>query len=344
VAKGGGKRRSYVRDGRGRFASTPGGGGPSGSKKPARKGRSASTGRPQPRTFRQRGQAQLDRRPGQGGYLGKATKEAKARLKAAKAKLKASPSAQQRAAVTRAQIRAEGASPATRLKRSGTPGTLKGAKGRRMKPGAAGANAKKTSQKVLTPERIKSANDKLKTKLTEVLNELRKVDNAKSRDNSPMSPGSGFSPRYQKLIAREVKAGRQLESLRKAAKKLKQIELIYTPEKYGFARGTSQRKALASEIRAARGRLMSLRRGLIAAEKAYKDDPVVKHGLWGEIGQNRRQSRKAKERKSTASMNRGDRYIGYRIATREQEAAIKQLREKAAQQTRETNRRRKPST
>lgn len=140
MAKGGG-RRSYVRDGRGRFASTPGGS--SGGKKPA-KGRSASTGRPQPRTFRQRQQASLDRRPGQGGYLGKATREAKAKLRASKAKLKTNATPQQRAAVTRAAIRAEGASPVTRMRRAAPAGVLKGVKaaraqGRRVKPGKAQA-------------------------------------------------------------------------------------------------------------------------------------------------------------------------------------------------------------
>ncbi|MBU6251225.1 MAG: hypothetical protein KGO47_08680 [Cyanobacteria bacterium REEB417] len=137
MVKGGG-RRSYVRDNRGRFASTPGG---SGSKKPA-KGRSASTGRPQPRTFRQRQQASLDRRPGQGGYLGKATREAKAKLRASKAKLKTNATPQQRAAVTRAAIRAEGASPVTRMRRAAAAGVLRGVKmtraqGRRVKPGQA---------------------------------------------------------------------------------------------------------------------------------------------------------------------------------------------------------------
>lgn len=137
MAKGGGRgKRSYVRDARGRFASTPGGG----AAKKAAKGRSASAGRPQPRTFRQRQQASLDRRPGQGGYLGKATREAKAKLRASKAKLKASATPQQRAAVTRARIRAEGASPVTRMRRTAPTGVLKGVKvtraqGRRAKPG-----------------------------------------------------------------------------------------------------------------------------------------------------------------------------------------------------------------
>jgi hypothetical protein len=211
-----------------------------------------------------------------------------------------------------------------------------------MKPGALKAKTKKTGKRVLSTERIRSANANLKTRLTKVLDELRKVENAKNRDNSPMTSGSNFSTRYQKLIARGAKADRQLESLRKAAKKLKQIELGYTPEKYGFARGTAQRKALAAEIRKARGQLTRLQREEATAKKAYEADPVVKFGLWGEIGQNRRQSRKAKERKSNAAMNRVDRYIGARIAIRQQQNAIKQLRDKAKQQTQETNKRQKP--
>ena len=213
------------------------------------------------------------------------------------------------------------------------------AKPRGMKPGAIKAKTKKTSQKALTPERIKSANANLKTRLTKVLDELRKVENAKNRDNSPMTSGSNFSPRYQKLIARGAKADRQLESLRRAAKKLKQIELGYTPEKYGFARGTAQRKALAAEIRKARGQLARLQREEVVAKKAYEESPVAKFGLWGEIGQNRRQSRKAKERGSARQTSLVDRYVGTSISIRKQLSAIQELRNKARQQTRETNKR-----
>ena len=229
----------------------------------------------------------------------------------------------------------------TRNVRAARPGgTI--AKPRGLKPGALKAKTKKTGKRVLSTERIRSANANLKTRLTKVLDELRKVENAKNRDNSPMASGSNFSPRYQKLIARGAKADRQLESLRKAAKKLKQIELGYTPEKYGFARGTAQRKALAAEIRKARGQLTRLQREEATAKKAYEADPVVKFGLWGEIGQNRRQSRKTKERNGNAAMSRADRYVGARIAIRQQQNAIKQLRGKAKQQTQETNKRQKP--
>ena len=229
----------------------------------------------------------------------------------------------------------KGAGP--RMKAARPAGTV--AKPRGLKVGVMKAKAKKTSQKVLTPERIKSANANLKARLTKVLDELRKVDNAKNRDNTPMSSGSNFSPRYQKLIARGAKADRQLESLRKAAKKLKQIELGYTPEKYGFARGTAQRKALAAEIRTARSQLKRLQREETVASRVYHEDPVVKFGLWGEIGQNRKQSRKAKERTGNRRMRLADRYIGLRIGVRQQRSVIQKLRDKAKQQTQETNKR-----
>jgi len=210
VAKGGGKGRNYVRDGRGRFASTPGGGGSSSSNKPARKGRSASTGRPQPRTFRQRGQAQLDRRPGQGGYLGKATKEAKARLKASKAKLKAKPSAQQRAAVTRAQIRAEGASPVTRLKRSATPGVLKGVKVTRAK-GARGKGAPTpaTPPKERNPLARMAIIGRKRVRLT------GRLINMDARSPVQFTP----PPRNQSHIFSSLAGGKHTEANKKAAEK-----------------------------------------------------------------------------------------------------------------------------
>jgi hypothetical protein len=219
------------------------------------------------------------------------------------------------------------------------------AKLRGLKPGALAAKRQKPAgkqKKPLTKERISAAKGKITAKLTAVLDEIRKVENAKNRDNTPASSGSGFSPRYLKLIARGQKADKQLESLRRASKRLKQIELNYDPAKYGYGRGTDQRKSLAAEIRNARKQLTTLQREEATAKKAYEADPVVKFGLWGEIGQNRKQSRKAKERRSNASMNRADRYIGARIAIRQQQNAIKQLRDKAKRQTQETNKRQKP--
>ena len=216
------------------------------------------------------------------------------------------------------------------------------AKPRGVKPGALAAKPKPANKKSksLSKERIASARDKIKTKLTAVLDEIRKVENAKNRDNTPAS--GGFSPRYLKLIARGQKADKQLESLKRASKRLKQIELSYDPAKYGYGRGTDQRKSLAAEIRNARKQLTTLQREEATAKKAYEADPVVKFGLWGEIGQNRRQSRKTKERNANAAMSRADRYIGAGIAIRQQQNAIKQLRDKAKRQTQETNKRQKP--
>ena len=90
MARGGSRgRRSYVRDSNGRFASTPGGG-------------ASRKAKPSP-GFRRSQQVKLAKQRGQTGRLGSATKEARARLKASKAKLTPGASRQQRAAVTRAQ-------------------------------------------------------------------------------------------------------------------------------------------------------------------------------------------------------------------------------------------------
>jgi hypothetical protein len=221
--------------------------------------------------------------------------------------------------------------------------TIRGARvgGVARKGKAAPAKPAGKQKKPLTKERISAARGKIKAKLTAVLDEIRKVENAKNRDNTPAS--GGFSPRYLKLIARGQKADKQLESLKRASKRLKQIELSYDPAKYGYGRGTDQRKSLATEIRNARKQLTTLQREEATAKKVYEADPVVRFGLWGEIGQNRRQSRKAKERNSNAAMNRVDRYVGAGIAVRQQQNAIKQLRDKAKRQTQETNKRQKPS-
>jgi hypothetical protein len=226
----------------------------------------------------------------------------------------------------------------------------KGAAARKIRGARVGGVARKgkaapakptgKQKKPLTKERINAAKGKIKAKLTAVLDEIRKVENAKNRDNTPAS--GGFSPRYLKLIARGQKADKQLESLKRASKRLKQIELSYDPAKYGYGRGTDQRKSLAAEIRSARSQLKTLQREEATVKKVYEADPVVSLGLWGEIGQNRRQSRKAKERKANAAMNRADRYVGARIAVRQQQNTIKQLRDKAKRQTQDTNKRQKP--
>jgi hypothetical protein len=124
------RARSYTRDARGRFASTPGGGAKS---KP-------------PRTsFRQRQAVSLARSRGQTGRLGSATKAAKARLKATRARTGAGASPQQKAALTRAKRMAAALAGERRVKTAGGAGILRGAAakgvkkaaGARVRPGAA---------------------------------------------------------------------------------------------------------------------------------------------------------------------------------------------------------------
>ena len=380
----GSRRTSYVRDNRGRFASTPGGG--AFKRLPAKRasrgtnrltrdnsgritsvggnGATARGGRLRTAAGNLRAR-QTDRL--KGAPQGVVSRGGKARGKVAAAKkpvgwmqspearkdrtdpmmaghrkdhgrrLRALPKAAQRLLAKRPS---KPAAP-KRVTAGRQGGTI--AKPRGMKPGALAAKRQKPAgkqKKPLTKERISAAKGKITAKLTAVLDEIRKVENAKNRDNTPAS--GGFSPRYLKLIARGQKADKQLESLRRASKRLKQIELNYDPAKYGYGRGTDQRKSLAAEIRSARSQLKTLQREQSVAKRAYEADPVVRFGLWGEIGQNRKQSRKAKERRSIASMKRADRYIGARIAIRQQQNAIKRLRDKAKQQTQETNKRQKP--
>lgn len=84
-------RRTYTRDSRGRFASAGGSGGKRTSK------------RTSPRlTARQQQAVDAAKRAGQTGRVGRATRQAVARLKASRSKLTANSSPQQRAAVTRA--------------------------------------------------------------------------------------------------------------------------------------------------------------------------------------------------------------------------------------------------
>ena len=138
-------------------------------------------------------------------------------------------------------------------------------------------------------------------------------------------------------MAREAKAMRQLKSLQKAAKKIKQIDLAYDPANFGFARGTPQRRQLANQLREARRTLKQQKADAQSAEMAFKADPVHRFGLWGEIGQNRRQSRKRKEQQSNRRTTVVDRYIGSRMQVRAQKTEIARLREIAKKQTAETN-------
>lgn len=113
------RARTYTRDNRGRFASSPGGG-------PKTK--------PKPRTsFRQRQAVSLARSRGQTGRLGSATKAAKARLKATKARTGAGASPQQKAALTRAKRMASMLAGERRVKTGGGTGILRGAAAKAVK-------------------------------------------------------------------------------------------------------------------------------------------------------------------------------------------------------------------
>lgn len=105
------RARSYTRDARGRFASTPGGGA-----KP----------KPPRTSFRQRQAVSLARGRGQTGRLGSATKAAKARLKATRARTGAGASPQQKAALTRAKRMAAALAGERRVKTAQKAGVVKG--------------------------------------------------------------------------------------------------------------------------------------------------------------------------------------------------------------------------
>ena len=115
-------RRNYVRDGRGRFSSTPGGGA---AKKPRT-------------TFRQRQAVSLARQRKQTGRLGSATREAKARLAASRKKLTPNASPQQKAAVTRAKRMAAALAGERRIKTVAPAGVIRGAAARGVKKGLKG--------------------------------------------------------------------------------------------------------------------------------------------------------------------------------------------------------------
>lgn len=225
-----------------------------------------------------------------------------------------------------------------RVKAGGGAGRVAKPKG--MKPGALksnpGGGEAKTSRPIRAKEqldvRIARVKSKINSKAIAVKDELRKVDNAKNRDNS-----TSITPRWQKLMQREAKAERAARSVMRASKAVRRIELTATPEKFGYARGSEQRRKMAGEIRQARRALAATKKAAAAAEKAYRESPVVKYGLQSEIGGNRRQSRKARQRASTRQTSLVDNYVGLRINVRNQEQGIQGLRAKAKAQTAKTN-------
>lgn len=173
MARGGSRgRRSYARDARGRFAST----GTTGRKaKPART------------TFRQRQAVSLAKKRGQTGFMGSATRTAKARLKASKAKLTPGASRQQKAAVTRAQRMAAALAGQRRIKTATPAGVMKGRVKRDPGAGArlAGKGGKKPAPKLSATQRAIA--DRARTNFKE--------------DNL----GLGLSPSYRSQVAAVMK-------------------------------------------------------------------------------------------------------------------------------------------
>lgn len=287
--------RTYKRDSRGRFAS--GGGSRSRSARPATKG--LSTGR---NRLTRNNSGQIT------GIGGSGATARGGRLKTAAGDLRARQVGRLKGGV------------------AGTVSRTGKLRGKTANVSPAGRNRPPREQ------RIKQLKAKINTRAKAVADELRKVDNAKNRNND-----IGISPRYQKLIQRGEKAERAARSLMKASKSLKRIELASTPEKFGFARGSEQRRKMAGEIRQARRTLAATKKAAAAAEKAYRESPVVKYGLQSEIGGNRRQSRKSKQRASARQTSLVDNYVGLRINVRSQVQGIQELRAKAKAQTAKTN-------
>jgi hypothetical protein len=223
---------------------------------------------------------------------------------------------------------------AKRISAARPGGTVAKPKG--LKPGVIKAKAGATRSRPPREQRIQQLKAKINNKSKAVLDELRKVDNAKNRNNDV-----GISPKYEKLVKRGEKAEKAARSVMKASKALRRIELEATPEKFGYARGSQQRKQMADQIRQARTKLTSLKKVEAAAKKAYEESPVVKYGLQSEIGGNRRQSRKAKGRASARQTSIVDSYVSAGMNTRAQERSIQDLRRNARAQTSATNKARR---
>jgi len=181
---------------------------------------------------------------------------------------------------------------------------------------------------------------KLKAKTTAWQEEARKADNAFNRNNDV-----GWTAKAQKIADRRNKVTRQGESLLKAARAFKQIDLMENPARYGYARGSAQRSRLAGQIKQERQSLRSMKAAAKRANTAYQESPVVKYGLTSEIGGNRRQGKKAKAAASNRLSSLADTAVATSITARKQEGKIAELRKSARTQTMLTNkltRRRKP--
>ena len=309
------KARTYTRDSRGRFASGGGGGQGGGGKGKAK------------------------------GPMGALS--ARTSLRRSREKLAANPSSAQKGAVTRASRKlaeARKAAQRTMPKRGGPAGVMKGKVKRdpgamaKARAGVIRSVARKSSAakpaqtKQPIDMRLARVKSKINAKAIAVKDELRKVDNAKNRDNS-----TSITPKWQKLMQREARAERAARSVMRASKAVRRIEMAATPEKFGYTRGSQQRRELAAQIRQQRRAIKYAAKAESQAKLKYESSPVVKHGLTSEIGGNRRQSKKAKSRASARQTGIVDAYIAARINTRELQKALSELRATAKTQTSKTN-------
>ena len=208
------------------------------------------------------------------------------------------------------------------------------------KEGRSGPAKAATRKRPPLATRLAAFEGKLKAKTAAWKEEARKADNAFNRNNDV-----GWTPRAQKIVERRNRSTRQGESLLKAARAFKQIDLMENPARYGYARGSAQRNKLAGQIKQERQSLRGMKAAASKANTAYRESPVVKYGLTSEIGGNRRQGKKAKVAASNRLTSLADTAVATSITARKQQGKIAELRKSARTQTKLTNRltrRRKP--
>ena len=243
-------RRNYVRDGKGRFASTPGGG-------PARKAKPART------SFRQRQAVSLARQRKQTGRLGSATREAKAKLQASRRKLATNASPQQKAAVTRAARMAAALAGQRRIQAGPQAGVIRGAAARGVKKALKGrpqpVNATPMGGRVPASQRPGSITSTLRG----TLQALAKADAARIREiegitgqpvRAPRKPAAGTGATVRAPGRRSVSGtlGDNLRSLAQSdARTAREMADLARPTPKGALKGkgsgTSRKRVKGGE-------------------------------------------------------------------------------------------------
>ena len=222
-----------------------------------------------------------------------------------------------------------------RKPRGGKPGTL--AERRARKPTKAKPSKPARPARPPIERRLAAFEAKLKARVSAWAEESRKANNALNRNND-----TGWTPRAQKAAERVRRADRQGRSLQKALRAFRRLDTAASPSRYGFARGSTQRRELAEEIRSARKKLAELRKQEKEAKNRYQSQDVVRLGLTSEIGGNRRQSRKRKQAESSRLTGLVDDLLNKHVAANMQKQVLAALRGKAKEQTRRTNAARLP--